>query len=44
MEAELSRESLAPSLAACRIVPAGLGEGVGDYAALAIAFGDLPRS
>lgn len=31
------REALGPSLAACHIVPAGLGERVGDYAALAVA-------
>ncbi len=31
------REALGPSLAACEIVPAGLGERVGDYAALAVA-------
>ena len=33
----LRREALGPSLAACEIVPAGLGERVGDYAALAVA-------
>lgn len=33
----LRREALGPSLAACQIVPAGLGERVGDFAALAVA-------
>lgn len=36
MEA-LRRESLAIALDACRIMPAGLGEQVGDYAALSVA-------
>ena len=34
---ELEREALAPSLRACTIVPAGLGESIGDYAAIATA-------
>ncbi|HET7838133.1 MAG TPA: ROK family protein [Rectinemataceae bacterium] len=38
MEGVLARESLGRSLEACRIMPAGLGERVGDYAALAVAF------
>ncbi|MBP5396904.1 MAG: ROK family protein [Bacteroidales bacterium] len=33
----LEREALPDALRACRIVPAGLGEKVGDYAALAVA-------
>ena len=33
----LRREALPASLAACEIVPAGLGERVGDHAALAVA-------
>lgn len=33
----LREECLPQSLAACRVVPAGLGEAVGDYAALAVA-------
>ncbi|WP_420454333.1 ROK family protein [Rubrivirga sp.] len=33
----LRREALESSLAACAVVPAGLGERVGDYAALAVA-------
>ncbi len=38
MERELSRECLGRNLGACRITAAGLGERVGDYAALAVAF------
>jgi len=37
MERELRREALPRSLEACRIVPAALGEEIGDYAALAAA-------
>ena len=33
----LDREALPLARRACRIVPAGLGESVGDYAALAVA-------
>lgn len=33
----LAREALPRSMEACRIVPAGLGERVGDYAAFAVA-------
>ena len=33
----LRREALAPNLAACEIVPAALGESIGDYAALGVA-------
>lgn len=33
----LRRECLPDALSACRIVPAGLGENIGDYAALALA-------
>ena len=36
MRAALAAEALPQSLAVCRIVPAGLGEKVGDYAALAV--------
>jgi glucokinase len=39
MEAELERESLERSRSACRIVGAGLGEELGDLAALSIVFG-----
>ena len=39
MERVLRREALADSLAACEIVPATLGNSVGDYAALAIICG-----
>jgi glucokinase len=34
---ELQKEALAVSLSVCEIVPAGLGEQVGDYAALSVA-------
>ncbi len=37
MRAVMERECLAPSLAACEIVPAALGESVGDLAALTVA-------
>ncbi|HUW41600.1 MAG TPA: ROK family protein [Rectinemataceae bacterium] len=37
MERVLERESLSRSRAVCSIVPAALGENVGDYAALALA-------
>ena len=33
----LEREALPLALKACRIVPAELGENIGDYAALAVA-------
>ena len=37
MKAELEREALTFSLGVCDIAPAGLGEAVGDYAAIAAA-------
>jgi glucokinase len=37
MRAELEREALAPSVAACKVVPADLGEAIGDYASLVLA-------
>lgn len=37
MEAALRRDAMATSLQDCRIVPAALGEEIGDYAALALA-------
>lgn len=39
MTRELRKYTLKRSLDVCRIVPAGLGDAVGDYAALAAAFG-----
>ncbi|HHY97862.1 MAG TPA: ROK family protein [Firmicutes bacterium] len=36
---ELKREALGQSLSACQIVPAGLGENVGDFASLSVAAG-----
>lgn len=37
MQAALQREALAPSAAACRVVPATLGDELGSHAALAVA-------
>lgn len=37
MQRELEKETLSPSLSCCRIVPAMLGESIGDLAALATA-------
>ncbi len=37
VEPILRREALPGALAACRILPAGLGESIGDYAALAVS-------
>lgn len=39
MEKALHEEALADSLAVCRILPAQLGDSIGDYAALALAAG-----
>jgi glucokinase len=39
MERVLKREAIAYSLGQCRIVPAALGEQIGDYAALSVAYG-----
>ncbi len=39
MERALKREALAFSLGHCEIVPAALGEEIGDYAALSVAYG-----
>lgn len=33
----MRREALAPSAGVCRVLPAGLGEQIGDYASLAVA-------
>ena len=43
MEEEIAKEALSYSAAACRVVPAGLGEAIGDYAALSVA-GNLLRT
>ena len=37
MEAVIAREALAQSAAVCRVVPAQLGDSIGDVAALTIA-------
>lgn len=39
MYKELKKEALAPSLAACRIMPAALGDKIGYYAAVSAAMG-----
>ena len=36
-EEEIAREALSASAACCQVVPAALGEQIGDYAALAVA-------
>ena len=41
MEEILCQEALAPAWSVCRVVPAALGERVGDYAALAVAAASL---
>ena len=38
METALQRDALAQSCEVCRVVPAELGDEIGDYAALAVAF------
>jgi glucokinase len=38
MERYLNRESLALSNSVCRVLPAKLGDSIGDYAALSVAF------
>ena len=40
MEAVLKREALAYSRCCCEVVPAALGEQIGDYAALAVSYGE----
>ena len=37
MEEVIAREALPHAARVCRILPAGLGEGIGDYAALSVA-------
>ncbi len=44
MEAELAAEALPANLAACRIVPAALGESLGEHAALMVASEGLRAS
>lgn len=39
MERVLKQEALAPALEVCRILPAKLGDAIGDYAAIAVAMG-----
>ena len=44
MQAAIAREALGPSAAACRILPAALGDQIGSHAALAIARYHLNQS
>jgi len=37
MEAVIAREALAEAAAVCTVVPAALGDAIGDYAAVAVA-------
>ena len=37
MEEKIRKEALKPGVEICRIVPAGLGESIGDIAALCVA-------
>ena len=39
MRRVIQEESLAPAAAVCRILPAALGDAIGDYAAIAVAMG-----
>jgi glucokinase len=43
MRGELAREALGLSVAACEVVPAGLGEAIGDYASLTVAMAAAGR-
>jgi len=43
MEAEIAREALPAATRVCRIVPAALGESIGDYACLSVAVDALGR-
>lgn len=40
MEKVIATEALAPSAAVCRVVPAELGDEIGDFAAIAVAMGE----
>ena len=43
MEAEIGREALPGAAHVCEVVPAALGEGIGDYACLSVAMDGLLR-
>lgn len=43
MEEALREEALPQVVQVCRILPAGLGESVGDYAALSVAYNQMKR-
>jgi glucokinase len=44
MDAELAREALPGAVRVCQVVPAALGEAIGDYASLSVAVDGLARS
>jgi glucokinase len=43
MESALKRDAMPATRAACRILPAALGENIGDYAALALSVGQTSK-
>jgi glucokinase len=43
MEAAMQAESLRQTYDVCRVVPAGLGESVGDFAALSVGYSQMRR-
>ncbi len=43
MEAEIAREALPGAARVCEVVPAKLGESIGDYACLSVAVDGLAR-
>lgn len=43
MDAEIAREALAPAARVCEVVPAALGERIGDYACLSVAVDGMAR-
>ena len=43
MDAEIAREALPGAVAVCEVVPAKLGETIGDYASLSVAVDGLAR-
>jgi len=43
MDAEIAREALPGAVAVCEVVPAKLGESIGDYACLSVALDGLAR-
>jgi glucokinase len=43
MDAEIAREALPAAARVCEVVPAGLGESIGDYACLSVAVDGMAR-